>query len=232
VYTAMFVCGDATKNIDVICHTRPDSLFVDENIDIVAAKRITDSHNVLIGGNLPLTTVMLLGTQQDNMKYASDLIAKVGGRNFILAPGCDMPFDVPKDNVVGIAQAVRNAPMTKKMLEGYEKKDEEIAVDLPDYKNLKKPLVEVFTLDSDACAACGYMKAAVEEAQVHFGERIDSVEYKFTTKENIARVKKLGVMNLPTMLINGELAFSSLIPSRKELYEKIENYLKVKISCH
>jgi len=225
-FSAMFVCGDATKNLDPICHTAPDSLFVDENIDIEKAKIVTDSHNVVIGGNLPLTTVMLLGTQQDNMKYAIDLMTKVGGRNFILAPGCDMPFDVPRDNVIGVTEAVRNTVMAKKMLEGYTKRDATVDVELPEYKKLIKPLVEVFTLDSDACAACGYMKAAVVEAQAYFGDRIESIEYKFTTTENISRVQKLGIKNLPSMLINGELAFSSIIPSRKELYEKISRYFK------
>ena len=40
---------------------------------------------------------------------------------------------------------------------------------------------------------------------------------KFIYKENVARCVKMGVTNLPSMYINGELKFSSIIPSRAEL---------------
>ena len=68
VFSSFFVCGDATRNIEVMCQTGPDSISVDENVDIIAAKAITDRYNVAIGGNIPLTSVMLHCTQQDNMK--------------------------------------------------------------------------------------------------------------------------------------------------------------------
>ena len=48
------------------------------------------------------------------------------------------------------------------------------------------------------------------------------VEYKFTMAENIARVVKMGINNLPSLYINGELKFSSLIPSNRELLEEIQ----------
>ncbi|NLZ72224.1 MAG: uroporphyrinogen decarboxylase, partial [Bacteroidales bacterium] len=89
-----------------------------------------------------------------------------------------------------------------------------------------KPLVEVFTLDSATCAACTYMMDAVNIAYGEFKNKINVVEYKFTQKENIARVKKMGVKNLPSIYINGNLKFSSLIPSKKELYEAIEEGIK------
>ena len=63
-------------------------------------------------------------------------------------------------------------------------------------------------------------------AKEHFGDRIDLVEYKFTLKENIARCKKMGVPNLPSMYINGELKYSSIIPSRQELYNEIDKAMK------
>ena len=34
VKSAFFVCGNATRNIEVMCKTGPDSIFMDENIDI------------------------------------------------------------------------------------------------------------------------------------------------------------------------------------------------------
>ena len=85
--------------------------------------------------------------------------------------------------------------------------------------------MEVFTLDSASCAACSYMLAAAVRAQQDLDGAIDLVEYKITNKENIARLLKMNVKNLPAILINGELKFSSLIPSHQELLAAIEPYL-------
>ena len=221
-FSSFFVCGDATKNIEVMCKTSPDSMSIDENVDIVAAKAITDKYNITIGGNIPLTTVMLHGTQQDNMKYVIDMLDRIGNKkNLIVAPGCDMPYKVPVENAIGVAQAVLNTEDTRKMVENYVAVADDIEVELPDYEHLSRPLVEVFTLDSATCAACTYMMGAAQKGKEHFGVGIDLVEYKFTEKENIARCKKLGVKNLPSIYINGKLAFSSIIPSREELFEAI-----------
>lgn len=225
--SSFFVCGDATRNIEVMCQTHPDSISIDENVDLLAAKEITDRYNIAIGGNIPLTTVMLHGTQQDNMKFVIDLLDKMENKkNFILAPGCDMPFAIPVENTIGIVQAILETESVRKVLENYVAVNDDIDVELPDYEKLEKPLVEVFTLDSATCAACTYMMGAANEAKATFGDEIDMVEYKFTEKENIARCKKMGVPNLPSMYINGELKFRSLVPSKEDLKAAIEAVMK------
>jgi uroporphyrinogen decarboxylase len=85
--------------------------------------------------------------------------------------------------------------------------------------------MEVFTLDSASCAACGYMVSAAQRAAEELTGQVDWVEYKFTTLENIARMQKLGVKNLPSIYLNGELKFSSIIPGNKELLEAIKDIL-------
>ncbi len=226
-FSSFFVCGDATRNIESMCKTGPDSISIDENVDIVAAKEVTDRYQIAIGGNIPLTSVMLHGSQQDNMKYVVDMQDRVGSnRNFIVAPGCDMPYAVPVENAIGAAQAVLQRDDTRKMVEDYTSATFDMEVSLPDYEHLQRPLVEVFTLDSATCAACTYMMAAADIAKEHFGEAIDLVEYKFTQKENIVRCIKMGVKNLPSIYINGALKFSSIIPSREELQTAIETVLK------
>ncbi len=226
-YSSFFVCGDATRNIEVMCQTNPDSISVDENVDLVAAKQITDQYNVVIGGNIPLTTVMLHGTQEDNMKYVVELLDKVENKkNLIISPGCDMPFNIPVENGIAVAQAVINTDSARKILESYVATSAfDIDVELPDYENLAKPLVEVFTLDSQQCAACTYMMGAANAVKDVFGDKIDMVEYKFTEKENIARCVKMGVKNLPAIYINGQLKFSSIIPSQEEFTKVIEEVL-------
>lgn len=225
VYSSMFVCGDATDNVEEMCKTRPDCLSIDENIDIVKAKEITDRYNVVMSGNLQLTSVMLLGTQKDNQKAALDLIDALGTKNFILAPGCDLPYDVPKENLVGITQVVQDVQAARSFLSGYATEAVDIDVPLPDYANLSKPLLEVFTLDSATCAACGYMLGAAQEAAQHFGDRIDMVEYKMTTRENIARAGKMELSSIPSICVNGRLKFASIIPPRRDLFAEIEKVL-------
>lgn len=223
--SSFFVCGNATRQLDVMCKTGPDSISVDENVVMKTAKEITDKYNIAIGGNIPLTTLMLHGTQQENMKYVVNMLDELSHDNLIIAPGCDMPFFVPAENAIGVAQAVRETESVRAMVANYEAPKEDIQVDLPDYENLKKPLVEVFTLDSATCAACTYMLGAMNVAGDTYGEKIDLVEYKFTEKVNIARCVKMGVTNLPCVYINGELKWSSIIPSREELFGVIDDLL-------
>ena len=138
-----------------------------------------------------------------------------------------MPYEIPIENTIGVAQAALNTDETREMVKNYTAgADFDLdAVVLPDYEHLTKPLVEVFTLDSATCAACTYMMGAANVAKETYGERIDMVEYKFTIKENIARCMKMGVKNLPSIYINGQLKFSSLIPSREELEQAIEEVI-------
>lgn len=226
VFSSFFVCGDATRNIEAMCQTNPDSISVDENVDIMTAKQICDKYNVVIGGNIPLTSVMLHGTQQDNMKFVIDMLSNLNEyRNFIVAPGCDMPYAVPIDNTIGVAQAVLETESSKKMVENYVSATFDMDIELPDYEHLERPLVEVCTLDSATCAACTYMMEAANVIKEHFGDKIDMVEYKFTEKENIARFMKMGVKNLPALYINGKLKFSSIIPSREKLEEAIKEVM-------
>jgi len=224
-FSAFFVCGDATKNLELMCQTNPDCIAVDENINMQQAQLITQKYNVTLQGNIPLTTRMLLGSQEDNMEYVIGLIDTLDPQNLIISPGCDMPYDTPIENVIAVTEAIRNTEQTRLILNNYKAEDfnlEEII--LPQYNNLEKPLIEVFTLDSSSCAACSYMLAAAMRAASELNGQVDLVEYKITKPENIARLKKMRIQNLPAILINGELKFSSLIPNQQELINAIQQY--------
>jgi uroporphyrinogen decarboxylase len=222
VPSSLFVCGDATKNVEAMCRTAPDSICIDENIDLARAKQITDRYGITIGGNIPLTTVLLLGSQQDSIKWVVDALAAVDTHNLILAPGCDMPYDTPIDNVIGVVQAVREPDRYREVMAHYHAPQVDYEIEVPNYAALDRPLIEVFTLDSDTCAACGYMLGAAQRATEEMNGQVNMVEYKITVPENIARMKKMGVTNLPCILIDGQLAFSSIIPSNRELLALLE----------
>jgi uroporphyrinogen decarboxylase len=223
--SSFFVCGNAFRNIEPMCLTGPDCISVDENINLGEAKKITDRHNVCLGGNIQLTVVMLFGSQADNMKAVVDIVDSCGGGNLVVSPGCDMPYDVPVENTIAAGQAARETAQVREILRNYQGAHISLDVKLPDYDGLEKPLMEVFTLDSATCAACGYMMEAAKDMKGIFGDEIDLIEYKFTVKENIARCMKMGVANLPAIYLDGTMAFSSIIPSRKELEDRIRALL-------
>ena len=221
-FSSFFVCGNATPQMKVMCETGPDNISVDENVNMVTAKEKTDAYNIVLGGNIPLTTTMLYGNQLDNMKFVVELLDKLNHHNLILSPGCDMPYDTPIENVIAVGQAVKQTEACRKMIENYEAVEEDIEVVIPDYKNLDKVLIEIFTLDSDTCAACTYMLKSVTDIYDEIKDIADYVEYKYTVKENIARTKKMGLTNLPTMCIDGEIKWVSIIPDKTQLLVQIK----------
>nr|MDO8115353.1 uroporphyrinogen decarboxylase [Candidatus Sigynarchaeota archaeon] len=144
----------------------------------------------------------------------------------IIAPGCDMPYDVPLENVIGVDQAIHEPGSVRTMLENYKVVSKVENVQLPDYDNLKKPLVEVFTIDSAQCAACGYMKNLAMTANAHYRGEVDIVEYKSIELGNIKRAQLLGIKHLPCIFINGKLKYSSIIPSQADYFKEIDLCLK------
>ncbi len=224
-YSSFFVCGNATNNIEKMCETHPDMIAVDENVSMKTAQTITDKYDIILSGNIPLATLMLNGTQQENMLYTLELIDTLNHDRLVISPGCDMPYNTPVENTIAVQQAIANPDGAREIVKNYQVVIDDTEVVLPNYVSLEKPLIEVFTLDSASCAACTYMLNAALEAKDHFKERIEVVEYKMLDRKTVPRMMKMGIKNLPTMVINGEVAYISLIPPKTELFAKIEDIL-------
>jgi uroporphyrinogen decarboxylase len=221
-FSSFFVCGDASSNIEPMCAAGPDGISVDENVNLPEAKKITDRYGIVMAGNIPLATVMLFGSQKDNMKTVIDLLDAVNHHNLIISPGCDMPYAVPVENAVACEQAVHFPEQARAIVANYSRELPDTEIELPNYAQLPRPLVEVFTIDSGTCAACTYMFQSAMEARRRHGEGIDVVEYKATDPAHFQRAQKLGVTQLPSICINGKLVFSSIIPGREALDRAIE----------
>ena len=222
-FSSFFVCGNATNQIESMCKMGPDGVSIDENVNLPKAKEITDRYNITIGGNIPLTTTMLHGTQQDNIKTVIDLIDSIEDkRNLIISPGCDMPYATPRENTIACAQAVKNTESSRKLVENYQSSFDDIEVELPDYSKEEKVLIELFLLDPDQCAACTYMLASVTDCYDEIADIAEYRVYKYFIKEDIARTRKMGIANLPTMCIDGDQKFISIIPSKEELIAAVK----------
>ena len=223
-----FCCGDATKCLELMCQTEPDGLAFDENVSLSFARELADKYKICIGGNLPLTTKMLFGSPMENVAEAKSQIEIAGGKpGYILSPGCDMPFDTPVENIVAISQFVRgeftSLDVFKSDRQYEDEKDVQVFEDI--VVESGKAFIEIITLDSEGCAPCQYMLESVKRILPKYGDKVQYRESLIKSKAGIARVMKLGVSNLPAMLINNDLVFDNLIPSETELMKEIDKRL-------
>ncbi len=222
--SSFFVCGNARQNIEVMCDCQPDNISIDENIPLDYVKEIALKHGISFGGNLKLTSVLLLGNELDSRKEAVHCLDLGGKRGFIIAPGCDLPMDTPILNLQAVAgmvfdkharQVIRKMKPTA-MLE---------PMNLEGHWVEGKVIVDIITLDSASCAPCQYMVEAVKKATAKFEDKVVINEHKIKDIEGIRMMMALGVQNLPTTCINGRIAFISHIPPKSEIEKAIQEAL-------
>jgi len=224
-YSSFFVCGHAQQNIEVMCACGPDNISIDENIPLDYVKEIALKKGISFGGNLRLTSVLLLGNEQDSRKEAVTCLDLGGTRGFILAPGCDLPMDTPEQNLLAVTGMVYDEYARQVVREMKHSTSLE-PLDLDVHWVDGKVIIDVITLDSSSCAPCQYMMEAVRQAAAEFGDRVAVNEHKIKEKDGIRMMLALGVQNVPTTCINGEVKFISQIPPKAEIVKAIENAVK------
>ncbi len=223
-FGSFFVCGDATDNLEAMAKTRCDNISVDENISLEYLREISKMHRKSVGGNMKLTTALLLGDTNDAKREALRCLDTMDNTTgFILSPGCDLPWGVPEENLQAVKEIVQDdyqrevARQTISALEEDTFED----IELPDYSSLDHVLVEVFTLDSAACPPCTYMVNAAEEAAQASGG-VQVREHKIKGRDGIGRMTRLGVEHIPTICIDGEPVFVSTIPAQPRLQKAFQ----------
>jgi MtaA/CmuA family methyltransferase len=224
--SSLFVCGDATRNLEEMCKTSCDNISIDEQISLEYLKSLSTKYDKSIGGNLQLTAVLLFGDETDCKINAINCLEAGGTKGFVLSPGCDIPYDCPPKNLIAVSEVAHDEYKRNiaKTLVARKPDDSAVNVTLPDYENSKKVIIEIITLDSASCPPCFYMVEAVKKASSIFSLKVDIREYKISTKEGLAYMQKLQVKNLPTICINGEIAYSSIIPDIETLKSTIMSY--------
>jgi MtaA/CmuA family methyltransferase len=222
-YSSIFVCGDVTRNLAVMCDTRADNICVDEQISMTDLRKLCLARNKSFGGNMKLTSVLLLGNVDDARREAVEIMDQVGNQGFILAPGCDLPYHTPPENLAAVAEVVHDEYARKIARETTgAAEDAYDDIEVPSYRKHREVIVDVITLDSTSCAPCQYMMEAVEKAAAKSFVKVYINEHKIKARAGLGMMKKLGVKNLPTICIDGEVAFASVIPDIKTLVKAIE----------
>lgn len=228
-YSSFFVCGHAQRNIEAMCETRPDNVSIDENIPLDYVKNICQKFGISFGGNLQLTVVLLMGSEDDSKQNALECLDVGGDTGFILAPGCDLPYAVPPKNLIAITEIIHDPyklDVARELLEKREKV--ETKINLADYGQADKVIIDVITLDSEGCAPCQYMVEAVKKVAPLFNDLLIWREHKIKEKESVEFMMGLMVKNIPTICIDGKIKFVSTIPSRDELIKAIQERINEK----
>jgi len=222
--SSFFVCGDVTRNLEVMCRTHADNISVDEQISMDDLRRLCGENRKSFGGNIKLTSVLLLGDEDDSRREAVEIIDKSGSKGFILAPGCDLPYHTPEKNLQAVTEMVYDEYQREvvRTSAGDATEDSFDDVQVPPYGDHKEVIVDVITLDSTSCAPCQYMMEAVERAARDAFVKVYINEHRIKARAGLGMMKKLGVKNLPTICIDGEIVFASIIPDIKTLVKAIE----------
>jgi uroporphyrinogen decarboxylase len=227
---SFFVCGHAQQNIVAMCECTPDNISIDENIPLDYVRDICVPRKISFGGNMQLTSVLLLGTPEDSQRNALACLEVAGETGFLLAPGCDLPYGVPPANLEAVARLVLD-PYEREVLKAKAAtKSSTDLLDLSDYGGTSdKIIVDIITLDSEACAPCQYMVEAVRKVTPEFEGIVEWREHKIKYRESLVFMTSLMVRNVPTICIDGQIVFVSRIPARDELIAALQKRINEKL---
>ena len=227
--SSFFVCGHAQQNIEEMCKCKPDNISIDENIPLDYVKEFAANYKISFGGNLKLTLVLLLGTKEDSQKEALECMDIGGTEGFILSPGCDLPMDTPPENLEAITDLIFDS-YTQDIVRAMDIQEEGLALlNMKDYGQTDKVIVDIITLDSESCAPCQYMVEAVKKIAPHFEGIVEWREHPIKKLESISFMSSLMVKNIPTICIDGKICFVSKIPPKNELIAAIQKRINEKL---
>jgi len=81
--SSIFVCGDVTRNLDIMCQTNADNISVDEQISMGDLRKLCEDNNKSFGGNIKLTSVLLLGSEDDARRETVEIMDVSGTKGFV-----------------------------------------------------------------------------------------------------------------------------------------------------
>jgi MtaA/CmuA family methyltransferase len=104
IVSSYFICGDCAKVIHEVCQLGTDSFAIDEQLNMNYIRDLALQYKKGFCGNLKLTLALSLGMLSPR-EDAMISLAAGGNQGFVLAPGCDIPFDTPLENLIQAYEA-------------------------------------------------------------------------------------------------------------------------------
>lgn len=226
---SFFVCGHAQQNVQAMCECQPDNISIDENIALDYVKEICLARGISFGGNMQLTSVLLLGSELESQKNAIECMEIGGEVGFLLAPGCDLPYATPPENLEAVAKVVADPYERDVVKTMAQEKAEGPVLDMREYGKTDTVIVDIITLDSEGCAPCQYMVESVKDIAPEFEGIVKWREHKIKYRESLVFMTSLFVKNIPTICIDGQITFVSQIPKREDLVAAIQRRIYEKL---
>jgi len=222
-FSSFFVCGHAQRNVEVMCQCRPDNVCVDENIPLDFVKEVSQRYGVSFGGNLQLTVMLLMGSEEAVRRHVRETMTLGGTIGYILAPGCDLPWGVPAANLSAISEVIHHAARQPSLPQRTGHAQEtDVMEDGQNASTGNNIEVDVITLASEASASSQYMLETVQEMVASFEETVVVREHRIQENEAADFMLEIIVKNVPMICIDGEIEFTRIIPSRAQLIQAIE----------
>ena len=138
-------------------------------------------------------------------------------------------METPTENIKAVTELIHD-PYQQDVVRALEKKESTLEVfNMKDYGQADKVIVDIITLDSESCAPCQYMVEAVKRVAPHFEGVVEWREHAIKKMEAVTFMSSLMVKNIPTICIDGKIAFVSKIPPKGELIAAIQKRINEKL---
>ncbi len=106
-HTLLHICGNTTDRLELFPDTGASCISLDHKTDIAKAKE-TLYGKMCFAGNVDPVAVMLQGSVDDVEKTCRNIIEVAGTDGaFVLMPGCDIPPNVPYENIQKFIEIAR-----------------------------------------------------------------------------------------------------------------------------
>jgi uroporphyrinogen decarboxylase len=107
IHTPLHVCGDTTDRLELYPLTGADCISLDHKTDLAKAKEVLYG-KMCFAGNVNPVDVMLHG-RADLVESTCQQIIETAGTDgaFALMPGCDIPPNVPYENITKFIQMAK-----------------------------------------------------------------------------------------------------------------------------
>jgi uroporphyrinogen decarboxylase len=106
-YLFLHICGNTADRLDLIAGSGIHCFSLDHKVDLASAKQLLQG-KVCLAGNVDPVEIMLRGTErevEEKAKECIEIAAPDGG--YILMTGCDIPPELPLENVKALLRTVR-----------------------------------------------------------------------------------------------------------------------------
>ncbi|MBG9986040.1 uroporphyrinogen decarboxylase family protein [Facklamia sp. DSM 111018] len=98
--SSLHICGNTSRILSLMADTGIDCLSLDQKVDLEQAKKEV-GHRLILLGNVDPVAVLQNGNKKEIYQAVKACFESAGEspKGFIIAPGCDLTYDTPAENI-------------------------------------------------------------------------------------------------------------------------------------